>query len=345
MLPRLDRFLTLYFFYFFSKRVSPKKGIRIPILMYHSISDEKEKGHPYFWINTTPQRFTEHMQYLHDNSYKVISLSEAVEIIRSIHNDQLPMDSMNPIQPTSLNPHCCNRGRRGGADSQAATCSLESADRLAVLTFDDGYRDFYTNAFPLLQGYGFPATMFLATAFIGDRPESFKGRQCLTWSEVRELSKLGVTFGSHSRSHSRLFDLKPDAIRAELLESRRVIESKLGKEIRTFCYPYAFPEENKDFVTRLRAVLKDAGYVLGVTTKIGMAAGRDDPLFLPRIPVNHRDDLGLFSAKLVGAYNWVHVLQSGLRRVRRISSAIGWGCRIACTVMLRSPIGFRRYPR
>jgi hypothetical protein len=78
---RLDRLLTLYFFAPPARLFPPKKGIRIPILMYHSISDEPEHGHPYFWINTSPARFAEHMKFLQDNGYKVISLSEAVELI------------------------------------------------------------------------------------------------------------------------------------------------------------------------------------------------------------------------------------------------------------------------
>ena len=63
-------------------RRRPIHGVRIPILMYHSISDEPETGHPYFWINTTPALFARHMQYLADCNYQVIPLSTAVAMIR-----------------------------------------------------------------------------------------------------------------------------------------------------------------------------------------------------------------------------------------------------------------------
>ena len=80
---RLDRSLTLYVFGPLSRFRRPR-GLRIPILMYHSISDEPETGHPYYWINTSPARFTEHMKFLHDNNYEVISLSKAIELIREL---------------------------------------------------------------------------------------------------------------------------------------------------------------------------------------------------------------------------------------------------------------------
>ena len=79
---RLDRLLTLYAFTALRKFVSAKNP-SIPILMYHSISDEPESGHPYFWINTSRQRFAEQMQILKESECRVISLTEAVGILET----------------------------------------------------------------------------------------------------------------------------------------------------------------------------------------------------------------------------------------------------------------------
>ncbi|MCE5210541.1 MAG: polysaccharide deacetylase family protein [Deltaproteobacteria bacterium] len=73
---RLDRFLTLHFFNRIVKKQSSVDNDRIPILMYHSISDEKETSHPYYHVNTSQAVFDAHMRYLHENNYAVISLAD-----------------------------------------------------------------------------------------------------------------------------------------------------------------------------------------------------------------------------------------------------------------------------
>ena len=69
-----------------------------------------------------------------------------------------------------------------------------------VITFDDGYRDFYRQAFPVLNQYGFSATVFLPTAHVGERAVAFKGKECLTWGQVRELQS-GRAFFRFSYGH------------------------------------------------------------------------------------------------------------------------------------------------
>ena len=97
---RLDRLLTLYLLGPLWKRL-PFKGIRIPILMYHSISSTPETGHPYYWINTKPALFAEHMKFLHDNDYQVIPLSTAVEMIRAGNPKSQILNPKSEIKSTS----------------------------------------------------------------------------------------------------------------------------------------------------------------------------------------------------------------------------------------------------
>lgn len=194
---------------------------------------------------------------------------------------------------------------------ETAICELESHgnQRTIAITFDDGYADFLEQAFPVLQDCGMTATVFLPTAYIGDKPRAFKSAVCLTWSQVRELSAAGICFGSHTRHHPQLRDVDVATMRNELFSSKAEIEDALGRPVRCFSYPYAFPATESTFVTRLRAALTECGYKGGVTTIIGTARPGMDPLFLPRLPVNDFDDAALFRAKLEGGYDWLRTVQ------------------------------------
>lgn len=268
---RLDRLLTLGLIRPLMRMKLNKRSLGIPILMYHSVSEDLQTvAHPYFQTTTTPNTFRRHMAFLQENGYTVLPLKDAVGRLQH---------------------------------------SQHFNGKLAVLTFDDGFKDFYTEAFPVLHDYGYPSTVFLATAFVDDQRLRFRGRSCLSWEEIRQLHCHGVAFGAHTVNHPELVALGPDELRAELELSRRMIESELGEDVESFAYPFAFPEDDTQFITLLREQLQAAGYHYGVTTKIGISDGDEDPLFLKRIPVGEHDDLGLLKAKLDGAYNWLHPLQ------------------------------------
>ena len=266
---RLDRLATLYVVSPLLRRASGKRA-SIPILMYHSITDKDEKGvHPYYRTATSPSVFAEHMKYLHDHQYRTIDLVGAVSLL------------------------------------EAGTVR----EKYAVITFDDGYRDFYRDAFPEMHRYGFTATVFLPTAFIGTEPMQFKGKDCLTWNEVRELQRAKISFGSHTVNHPQLVSLDAGAVKSEIVNSRKAIEDNLGESVDSFAYPFAFPEGNRNFVQMLRNTLVESGYRQGVSTRIGTARKQDDPYFLRRLPMNSFDDVSLFGAKLQGGYDWLHKIQ------------------------------------
>src|SRR5262249_42894207 len=161
--------------------------------------------------------------------------------------------------------------------------------RSVVITFDNGYMDFCTDAFPVLKQCGFTATVFLATDRIQDHAARIEGVDYLTWRDVCELSKEGITFGSHTVTHPDLRSLAPETIDYELTYSKEIIEEKLGSEVNSFSYPFAFPEEDRDFGRFLADALTNVGYTNGVSSIIGRAAARSNPLFLPRLPVNSWD--------------------------------------------------------
>jgi len=268
---RIDRFLTLYLFHPILRSARGK----IAILMYHSISDGSENGHPYFRTLTSPSAFAEQMRFLHENGYNVIDLMALVD----------DMNAGRAPPPKSV-----------------------------VLTFDDGFHDFYTNAFPVLQQYRFPAAVFLATQFI-DEGSPFKGLRYLTWTQVRELAGYGVSFGSHTVSHPDLSRLPRNELEFELFESKQRIESELGKKVEAFSYPFAFPEHGSFFVRQLKPTLDRAGYKCCLTTRIGTVSAGDDLSRLKRLPANSLDDNLLLKAKIDGAYNWLYTCQVLYKRL------------------------------
>lgn len=278
---RLDRFVTLNLLAPFAVA---QNGIRIPILMYHSISREADRSvHPYYRVVTTPEVFSRHMSLLAEEGYEVIGIETAMKLLISSNGGRQVMQA-KPL----------------------------------VITFDDGFLDFYTNAFPILARYGFTATVFLPSSFIGASNGTSKGKTFLSWDHVRELISAGFTFGSHSVSHGDLFVLPHSDVEWELRRSKETIEERTGMPVLAFSYPYAFPEHNKEFLSFLRNALRDCGYSTAVTTSIGTVHEGNDHFFLRRIPVNDADDPALFRAKIAGGYDWMHGIQYAVKSTRAL---------------------------
>jgi peptidoglycan/xylan/chitin deacetylase (PgdA/CDA1 family) len=269
-LPRLDRLATLYCSFPLKRLFRWRDSGRIPILMYHSVSDNLfGKSHAYYQINTSPHIFAQQMKWLHNDGYQTLTLGQL----------RLALEG-RVIPPKTV-----------------------------VITFDDGYRDFYIDAFPSLRRYGFTASVFLATGRIQDTPARIEGVDYMTWREVCELHAAGIEFGSHTVSHPDLRSLGPEEIDYEVCFSKDTIEDHLGAAVRSFAYPFAFPEEDHSFLRFLEDLLKNHGFDSGVSTVLGRADSNDSRFFLPRLPVNSWDDYLLFRAKLEGGYDWLHWLQ------------------------------------
>ena len=275
-MPRLDRLITLYMASPLSRVLRLGSGQCVPILAYHSISDNLfGYSHPYYQINTSPCVFVSQMRWLRNAGYRTIDLH---------------------YLPTAFD---------SGAD----------LIKRFVITFDDGYRDIITDGWPVMQQCGFSATIFLATERIQATPRRIEGADYLTWLDVRELYEQGACFGSHTVSHADLRSLEPQEIDYELGYSKEVIEQMLGTPVRSFSYPFPFPEEDVHFTRYLADALENHGFQIGVSTAIGRATQQSNRLFLPRLPINSWDDTELLCAKLEGAYDWMHVPQLLHKRV------------------------------
>lgn len=170
------------------------------------------------------------------------------------------------------------------ADSLEGKISLP--DRAVVITFDDGYQDNYTQAWPLLKKYGYSATIFLVSDFVGqdssfdrERPAQYKASPLLNQAQIQEMAEAGIEFGSHTCTHRALPALTIPERKHELERSRQNLSALVNKEISSFAYPYSRLSE--DIVAEVAA----AGYRLAVAGKGATfepyQLNRIEPTYLP----------------------------------------------------------------
>lgn len=169
--------------------------------------------------------------------------------------------------------------------------------RPVVITFDDGYQDCIDYAVPILRARAFTAVFYLVTGLMEETsrwllPERGIELPLIDWPTARWLEAAGFQCGSHSMSHPRLANMEPAACRSELLESRRLLEDRLGHKIRHLAYPYG------SFDERVRTLVGEVGYHSACSVRIGLSPPDDDPLALHRVPINGQDSLLDFACRL-----------------------------------------------
>lgn len=193
-----------------------------------------------------------------------------------------------------------------------------SVDREIAITFDDGYASVLTEAMPLLERFGFKATVFVISDLVGCRLE---GRDLLGWRDISALSKAGVEIGSHTATHATLTRLDLAEIYREVGDSKCRIEDHLGKAVRYFAYPRGLA------TARVRRVVGACGYAGACSTVAGTNTNRSNPYFLRRRELYDHDDFQGAIAKLRGKgdrlHNWV---SSAWVRRMRLSEKLEGGC-------------------
>jgi peptidoglycan/xylan/chitin deacetylase (PgdA/CDA1 family) len=261
-------------------RALGNRSLQAVFLCYHSIA---ERGEPYLAL--TPDLFERQLALLRRLGYRSGGLEDLRRLAR---RERLP-------RPT------------------------------AFLTFDDGFRDNFLVAQPMMAEYGFHPVVFIMPPFVDagrgfDWPELAKAQaenpallRSLTWSEVEQMADRGAEFGSHTLSHPHLCELDDARLTAELYESRRAIEERLGA-----CEMLAYPFGEWD--PRVARVAADAGYRFAFSLPQGhqRAAG---PLCIPRLNVDFRDRPARFFCKLRPSGRRILLSRSG-ERLRGVRSRL-----------------------
>jgi peptidoglycan/xylan/chitin deacetylase (PgdA/CDA1 family) len=165
----------------------------------------------------------------------------------------------------------------------------EVLTRDLAITFDDGYRDNFEHAAPVLERLGLPATFFVVSQWISSDVVPWWDREhnvChpwMTWEQVRSLRQRGFDIGAHTRTHADLGLVDGAAAQWEILGGRLDLEKQLGEPVNLFAYPYGGPHNLAD---ANRHLVKVAGFRCCCSCYGGVAGVGVDPFHLPRIPVS-----------------------------------------------------------
>jgi peptidoglycan/xylan/chitin deacetylase (PgdA/CDA1 family) len=168
-------------------------------------------------------------------------------------------------------------------------------DPAVVLTFDDGFKCLYENAFPVLKHHQLPATIFLVTGYCGKanewpgQPAHIPRLPLLDWPQIQEMARHGLTFGAHTVNHPRLDALPAESQKQEFLGSKRAIAQKLGTPPPVFAYPYgAF---SQDSLSIARTSFEGA-----CGTRIAQVSNLSDRYALARVDAYYLQAQGLFTS-------------------------------------------------
>jgi peptidoglycan/xylan/chitin deacetylase (PgdA/CDA1 family) len=228
------------------------RKINIPILMYHHITDVPPHNILDLSLTVTPNVFGQQLDYLKLHGYHTITFNQLFNFL--YYNGPLPS---KPI----------------------------------ILTFDDGYDDAYTFAYPILQKHGYSGMFYIITGKVG-----WKGQA--TWDQLREMLANGMQMGSHTITHRNMGEvwrISPQEAQQEFQQSRQDLQTQLGIIIQQFCYPTGEPFHHEKPVVQqaIMALLEQDGYI-GATTDpppVGMTQDSQKPFILLRVRVDGRESL------------------------------------------------------
>ncbi|MHB0937985.1 MAG: polysaccharide deacetylase family protein [Armatimonadota bacterium] len=239
------------------------RNFAVPVLMYHRICNltEREARSPLIRdLTVSPADFDEQIRYLVENGFAILSVKEVESALRE--GRPLP-------------------------------------EKAVALTMDDGYRDNFTCAFPILRKYNVPATVFLVTAVVGDERH-------LSWDDARVMQARACGFQSHTVHHYDLTTLPTDQLDSELRGSKQMIEEKLNSPVTQIAYP------SGSYNRQVTEQARQAGYNIGWKKGGGPVTPGDDPFMLPRIRVHGRTEMKDFERKVWSGVYIIEEKRAGL---------------------------------
>jgi peptidoglycan/xylan/chitin deacetylase (PgdA/CDA1 family) len=221
--------------------------VRVPILEYHYVRVNPDpRDRLGFNLSVTPPDFQAQMDWLKASGYHAIDLND----LRAYFQKQAPLPS-----------------------------------RPVVLTFDDGYIDFFTTAFPVLMDHGFKAVSYVVPGFLN-------GPRYMTTDEVRAINTGGIEVAAHTMHHVDLTKASAAQMALEIQGSRNVLEQIVGHPVLDFCYP------SGKYDAAVLAATEHAGFLSGTTEVPGTAHTWGDRLAWTRVRVPGGERLDQFVGSL-----------------------------------------------
>ena len=290
-------------FFFFQKAISTilypfyivfnyfSPKLAVPVIMYHKVSNVSPESTDIGYDNVFLAQFQEQMQYLKNKGYNIIDLADYLK---------------------------WHKGEK------------KLTAKSVVITFDDGYKSIFANAFPILLKHNFSAAVFLTTDYIGgnmpfdwlkwdenalaDKENNIDNWLPLSWDEVKKMNHGNIIIGSHTLSHPHLAKLDQEQIKRELYQSKQKIEKEIKKEVRFFSYPVGIRQYGA-FNENTKRELISTGYDMAFVSEIGRNKKGSDLYVQKRIAVAECDSLFDFKCKLAGAYDWVGIAQKAFQNL------------------------------
>lgn len=209
-------------------------------------------------LGVSAQSFERQMRFLKQQRYNVLPLEELTELIRQ--HKKIPAKTV-------------------------------------AITFDDGYRDNYIYAFPVLKKYSLPATIFIIVNEVGRK----KGDR-LDWQQIKQMQASSlITVGSHALGPEPLVNIRSEKeLRRQIFDSKRALEEKLVRPVNAFSYA------GGAFNPQIRKLVMDAGYKVAVATNPGKKYPKHDLFGLKRLRISSSsDNLFVFWIEISGFYTFI----------------------------------------
>lgn len=251
------------------------KRARLRVLTYHSVTEAQR---PTAWT-VSKVAFSRQMALLAAGGYRAFGLREV----------QRFLTARDPFPPHSV-----------------------------CVTFDDGFEDNYQHAFPILCGLGIPATFYLVTNHIGSSqgfPWVGDNVRALQPSQIREMERGGMEFGSHSHTHPHFAHLTVKQIDAELSLSYKKLKELVQDPLPSFVVPFGVAG-HPAATMRVRDALQRHQFTTAFLGTFGAISDTSDPFSLPRISIYGCDSLDVFKQKVDGAFDWMAGAYSAWKLLR-----------------------------
>ncbi len=218
------------------------RRVVVPVLMYHHVLDPASDANAIRRdLSVSPAKFEAQLRYLIERGYQAITLKDLI----------MYLQLGQPLPPKPV-----------------------------VLTFDDGFKDQYTNAYPLLESHDYVGTFFIITRFADEGREEH-----MSWTDIEVLHAAGMEIGSHSYTHPSLRGKSFDYIVWQVLGSKEAIEARTHEPVRFFSYP------SGQYDQLTIDVLRSCGYWGAVTVEAGSLQSSERTFELKRIRVRGSYDL------------------------------------------------------